>query len=205
MGKKTKKLVAGTMSEEQQRELIAKVIVNLPSGISSEIAQKWITDKTGALGRLLAPLSKNPSVRFVVADHFKVDTSDTAEVKISSLGDNFRTWFSGKTEEMSEIMLPRFHHLLTKDSRDDEILDDLGGADKAEVAMAGIYQVLKECQARDDRGGWQLFYAKDAGGVLRAVDAFWDGDVWRVNANSIGDVVRWRAVDRVFSAPLLAA
>lgn len=204
MGKKKKKSVEGAMSEEQQRELIAKVVVNMPSGISAEIAQRWITDTTGALQRLLAPLSEMPPMRFVVADKFKVDTSDKAEVKISYLSGDFASWFGGKVEESADVELPKHHHDLTKCSLDEEILRDLGGADKAEVTLAGIYELMKLQPNGEDgalltNGYANIFYVNCDDGVLRAVSVDWNGDGWDVDADRVGDELRWNAGHRVFS------
>ena len=206
MGKKSKreKPVEGAMSEEQHRELIAKVVVNLPSGISQEIAQKWITDTTGALQRLLAPLSNMPPVRFVVADKFKVDTSDKAEVKISYLDKDFLFWFGGKTEELADVELPKHHHDLKHDSLDKDILNDLGGADKAEVTFAGMHGLMKLQPNGEDgalltNGYANIFYIKDVVGVLYAVCVSWYGGGWYVSAGRVDDEYGWDGGCRVFS------
>lgn len=49
----------------QQRELIAKVVVNLLSGISSEIAQKWIGNTASAHSRAGAFLFLKQNREFI--------------------------------------------------------------------------------------------------------------------------------------------
>jgi hypothetical protein len=144
-------------------------------------------------------------IKFVIADHFTVDTAHTAEVKISYLNDNFRGWFLDNIEEMSGFVLPSHRYDLEKGSLDEEILDDLGGADKAGVTLVGVFELLK-LQPHGDEFGILLtnslvniFYVKDADDVLRAVGVYWLGDGWNVYAYRVGDEYRWGAGYRVFS------
>lgn len=137
--------------------------------------------------------------RFVVADHF---TTENPEVKIGFVKDSFREWFGGKVEEAS-AWAPKFHHDLNNDSLDEEVLRDLGGADKVEVTPALIYNLLKfqpNGEAGDllTNGSANIFYAKDVDGILRAVSLNWYDDGWRVYALPVDDPHRWNAGYRVF-------
>ena len=138
---------------------------------------------------------KAGTTTFVVSDHFKVDTSDTAEVKISYIGDNFRDWTKGMAEDVSAgVKAPVIYHDLSKDSLDKDIISDLGGQEKATVTPAGIYQLMKQ-QGNGEAGillnnGYANIFYVLIGGVLRAVGVHWLVVGWRVGANSV-DVPGW--------------
>lgn len=144
---------------------------------------------------------KKPLKKFIVADHF---TTENREVKIHRIGDNFKLWFGGKTEKLTDVELPSRHHYdLKHDSLDKEILNDLGGADKAEITFAGIYKFMK-LQPNGENGALlvdgfaNIFYVKDADGVLRAVYVRWVGVGWFVEGCETDDWSRWGAGCRVF-------
>ena len=44
-----------------------------------------------------------------------------------------------------------------------------------------------------DRKKWYVFHIRDANNVLWAVDAYWSGDGWDVEANSISNPYGWDA------------
>ncbi|MEK7606543.1 MAG: hypothetical protein AAB458_03080 [Patescibacteria group bacterium] len=119
----------------------------------------------------------------------------------SYLGDNFRSWFLGKTEDpKSETTLRSAR--LTRNSPDKPILETLG--DKAETSLAEMFAMM-EVQA-DGKGGnllvngyANIFYVKDSTGMLRAVYAHWFGVGWGVHAGSVGGPSGWRDGGRVFS------
>lgn len=139
--------------------------------------------------------------RFVVQERFAVDVADTARVKISYLGDNFRKWFIGKIEEPTALATLRYAKL-TRFSVDGPILVELG--DKAETTLSQVC-TLMERQPNGEEGVLladgqaNIFYVRDADGVLRAVSVHWGGDGWRVYALLVGYPGRWRGDDRVFS------
>ena len=141
--------------------------------------------------------------KFVVADHFKVDTSVNAEVEIGYLGDAFKKWFLGKTEEPNSQTELTYAEL-SKESVDKPILDELGNT--AETTLCMMWSILKlqpkgESGALLTNGHANIFYVRDTNGELRAVCARWYaayGD-WSVNAYSVGDPGAWDAYDQVFS------
>jgi len=84
------------------------------------------------------------SGRFVVRDHYKVNVSKSAKVKISYLGDSFRDWFLNGTEG-----LERVHELtnftLDKDTYDKGVIDQIGGVEKS---ISSLQDVLAKMQAQ---------------------------------------------------------
>lgn len=141
--------------------------------------------------------------RFVVRDHFKVDTSDTAPVKIGYLGENFKKHFLDKIEEAGTECKLRIDKLL-EDSLDKPILSDL--SDRAETTMARVWQLLL-LQPKGEEGklltnGFaNIFYVRDDKGVLWAVYVRWYsgcGD-WDVEACSAEFPGRWDAGYQVIS------
>ena len=153
---------------------------------------------------LLKPLGTVPVPyvhKFVARRNFIVDTSAGASPKISYLSDNFPGWFGDKVEKVPSGTL-QYAELL-KSSVDGPILAELGNT--AEVTLANIF-ALMERQPNGEKAGAlftngraNIFYVKDVGGTLRAVDVYWRGDGWDVNAYSVSSPDRWRDGNRVFS------
>lgn len=141
--------------------------------------------------------------RFVTKNGFKVDTCDSAEVKISFLGDNFKTWFLDKVEEtMEDVSL--FYFDLLRNSLDASIIQDLGGETKVETTLCAIWTLLKMQRNGEPgilltNGYANIFYIKDTQGVLRAVGVYWRGGGWYVYAGSVTLPCEWDAGRRVFS------
>lgn len=141
--------------------------------------------------------------KFVAKDKFKVDTSDSASVKISYLGNNFRERFLGKTED--PITEQTLHYAkLRQSSVDDPIIAELGGEEKAETTLSAMFSLM-ELQGHGQDGvlltnGYaNVFYIRDINGVLCAVRVHWYGGGWDVDAYSIEDPLRWGEGFRVFS------
>ena len=144
------------------------------------------------------------AAQFVARDHFKVDTSDTAAVKVSYLGDNLKAWFADKVEGTRSGVSSLRYHTLTKDTLDAPIIAGLGGEAKAETTIGEVWSLM-ERQPNGKRGklltnGYaNIFYVRDANGVLCAVNVYWYDDGWRVLADSVERPYRWLAGLRVFS------
>src|SRR3989344_5706967 len=135
---------------------------------------------------------------FLAKEHFKL--GESAGVKISYLGDNFNDHFLKKREEnITEVMLKSFK--LTQASLSPPIITALG--DNHETYLAQLWELLK-LQPQGETGilltnGYvNIFYIRDADGILWAVCVRWFGDGWCVYAGSVEDPYWWRAGDQVF-------
>jgi hypothetical protein len=151
----------------------------------------------------IGTVSVSAAEKFATADHFKIDTSASAEVKIGYLGDNFHSWFLGKTEEPSDETELRYQRLC-KGSLDQPILDELGNV--AETTTSMIWELLKlqpngESGSLLTNGYANIFYVRDANGVLRAVGVRWSANYggWDVYAGSVEGPDEWGSGHRVFS------
>ena len=141
--------------------------------------------------------------KFITKERFVLNTKRNASVKISYLGDDFRAWFLGKTEEPLPEQTLRYAKL-GQISLDASIIAELGGEEKAETTLSELLSLMEGQKNGEDgpllsNGLWNIFYIKDVTGVLRAVSVIWLGDGWYVNASSIEDPDRWSAGNDVFS------
>lgn len=141
--------------------------------------------------------------KFIAQDHFIMDTSKKAKVKISYLGDNFKENFLAKIEESVGKTELRYHKL-RKGSVDGLILAELGGEDNAETMLSETF-ALMEMQPSGESGalltnGWaNIFYIRDVKGVLWAVGCCWSDDGWSVDADSVESPREWIGGNQVFS------
>lgn len=153
---------------------------------------------------LLEPVGTVPMAgvsRFVAADHFRVDIAPEAAVKIAYLGDNFQAVFLGQVEENVERATLRIHRL-AQDTLDAPILVALGT--KAATSLTQIWELLTRQPSGESgslltNGFANIFYVRNAAGVLWAVGAGWGGGGWGVDARSVGGPRRWGAGGQVFS------
>ena len=144
-------------------------------------------------------------------------------VKISYVGDNFKTWFYGKVEvqpnadetepgegpyrtlgENGADKSVLCYYTLNRSSVDGPIIKELGGEDKVKTTLFHIAALmLKQPDGKQGalltNGYANIFYVHDINGVLRAVRVRWYGRGWLVCACSVGFPDGWGAVCRVFS------
>ena len=143
------------------------------------------------------------SGRFVVKDHFVLNMGPGERVLISYILGNFQRWFLEKVEEpiAATTLCSRE---LQRDAPDTLILPELGGEKEAETTLTEIF-ALMEMQRKGQGGflafnGWgNIFYVRDAGGVLRAVDVHWCDGGWNVEATRVGTLTEWPIRDRIVS------
>ncbi len=162
----------------------------------AEVVLKSILEKVNTL--LLPILS-----RFVASDYIKVDTSDTAKVKIAFIWDGFKPFLKMVVEEQTPEMELTFHKLC-QSSLDKSILDELG--DKAETYLSQFWALL-EMQGHGQKGNLlvngnaNIFYIRDAENTLWAVVARWGAGSggWDLSADSVSDPHGWGADDMVVS------
>jgi hypothetical protein len=155
------------------------------------------------LGEVSIPAIAN---KFVAKDRFVVNTKSNAPVKISYVGDNFTAWFlsdDGKIEDQITEQTLRYGKLC-KESADAPIIAELGGEEKSETTRTEMYSLMEKQKNGEDgvllnNGYANIFYIRDAGGVLRAVDVGWRDGGWRVRAYPVEDPRRWSDGDQVFS------
>ncbi len=141
--------------------------------------------------------------RFVAKDRFVLDTSASAKVKISYLGDNFKAKFLEKIEEPfsgSTLCASR----LRESSLDAPIIAELGGEEKSETTLAEIFSLMEKQPSGEQgklltNGYANIFYVRDAKGVLCAVYVRWSEDGWSVFAFSISFPFRWFGGRQIFS------
>lgn len=132
--------------------------------------------------------------RFVAGDRFKESTSSAAGVRISWLGATFSRRYLGKIEENNggAVILRRF--LLRRSSSSAEIIGALNM--HHETMLADVWCLLSH-QPGGESGTLltdaapNLFYIRDAEGVLGVVDAVWGGAGWEIGASAIDDASRW--------------
>lgn len=142
--------------------------------------------------------------KFIAKDHFMVDTSRKAKVKISYLGDNFRLKFLGKIEEpIGEQTLRR--QKLRRSSVDGQILAELGGEEKARTTLTEMSSLMEKQPNGDENGDLltngsaNIFYILDEAGVVWALNCHWHGDGWDVFAYSVEYPYGWDGGSSVFS------
>ncbi len=122
---------------------------------------------------------------------------------IAWLGKNFKTWFGNKVEEPQPETVLRSHRL-RKQSRDLRIIAELGGEEKVETTLSAIVQLISR-QAKGESGALlnngyvNIFYVRDAEGVLLLVGVDWLKAGWGVNARAVEGPREWRDGSRVFS------
>lgn len=145
-------------------EFTQKLQLHFPCGVIPEgELEKWNGCKADFLAKYIAEyFSKFPesatepliqsigtvaiptrSEEFVARDHFIVDMSETAKVKISSLSSNFRKNFLDKIEEPGAEAVLHYGKLL-KSSKDDKIIIELGGKEKAETTLAEMFSLMEK-------------------------------------------------------------
>lgn len=177
-----------------------------PCWSSGQVAQAPAKPCTNLLELVSAVGVAATMSKFIAKEKFVCDTGHKAKVKISYLGDNFRTWFlsgDGKTEDpISEQTL--CYAKLRKASVDGPIIEELGGEAKVETTLSEMFSLMEKQKNGEDgvllnNGYANIFYIKDQNGVLRAVRVRWFGDGWLVRAFSVEIPLEWSADHRVFS------
>ena len=181
------------LTDEAVRKSVANILVN--AGKPVVVPEK---------PKLLAPLDTVaiPATveKFVVAKHFKDGTTDGVTCWV---GSNFQSWFDAKVEDPMSAVTLRGHQLL-RSSVDGPIIAELGGEAKVETTMSAIWALLKK-QSKGQTGtllvnGYaNIFYVRDAKGVLRAVGVDWNGGGWGVAASPVEGPSTWDGDGRVFS------
>lgn len=144
--------------------------------------------------------------QFIVREKFVLNYGSGAKpgVRIAYLGLNFSGWFFDKIEGPKREMTLRSAKLVRAEL-DKEIRKELG-VEREETTLADIYALLeKQPDGRPGvlltNGFANIFYVRDAKGVLRVVGVHWrafDGG-WVMDALSVEDPSGWNGGYQVFS------
>lgn len=130
--------------------------------------------------------------QFVAKDKFVVNTQDDASIKIFGFNKDFDEWFlSGDSKiEPPAAKKTLVYHQMKRNHYDNAtlrelftdrgIISQLGGEDKSEITLSGLYALLEKQRAGEDgdllTGGNNIFYIRDKNGVLRKVCVGWSDD-----------------------------
>ena len=201
------KLLSDTPNEQIQAIINSGLLTDLRDGNISEVDRDEFRKILGLKPNLLELISTMtiPARRekFIASNYFIIDAGEKTKVKISYLGDNFRTNFLNKTEEISLENTLRYHKLL-KRSVDKPIIAELGGKEKAETTLTEMFALMEKQGSGESgelltNGYSNIFYIRDSAGALWAVRCDWDDDGWHVAAGSVEDPLKWHGGRRVFS------
>ena len=139
--------------------------------------------------------------KFVAGRHFKENISSAAEVRISWLGAAFMRRFAVKVED-DTVDVTLQTHALSRSSSDTQIIAELD--DRHETKLTDLWCLLK-LQANGQDGALQtnaapnIFFVRDAAGVLGALDAIWAGAGWEIGASQVEEQRRWPSGSHVIS------
>ena len=153
--------------------------------IKKEIAQIISSILTLSRSSIKFPGTRTP---FKVSEKF---TTENPEITWYSIWDNFQTWYWNKEEKPLTRSSLRAH-TLTRNAKDSDIIRELGGEEKAETTLSELYFLLKK-QARGQAGALlingraNLFFIRDASGILRVVSVYWYDGGWYVYAYVLVD------------------
>jgi hypothetical protein len=139
--------------------------------------------------------------KFAAGEHFKENISPTAEVRIAWLGATFMRRFALELDDdVDDVMLQTY--ALSAPQSDIQIIAELD--DHSETELADLWCMLKR-QANGEDGALQtnavpnIFFVRDATGMLGAVDVIWAGAGWEIGASQVNDQRQWPSGSRVIS------
>lgn len=139
---------------------------------------------------------------FAVDAFYKVNMEDeSAKVKFSFLGPNFKNWFGGmkvKATKPSKLTLDK----LISSAYDKETISEIGEK-YCDLSLGELRWLFESGLLR--KNGWYACYAKDKNGVRRAVLWLWGGGGWRVHAREVPRPDRWGGGDGFVSRKRLEA
>jgi len=185
--------VAGPEWERQFKEFLRKEI----------IWPKPAVTPTGLLIPVGTTIVAATTTLFVARDRFVLNTKKGAPVKISYLGDNFKSWFLRKEEQPFGGSTLKYGKL-SRYSVDGPIIKELGGEAEAETILTEIFSLMEAQKNGEDgallnNGYANIFYVRDTNGVLRTVRVHWDDVGWDVGARAVAGPLEWCDDSQVFS------
>lgn len=139
--------------------------------------------------------------KFMAGEHFRENISPAAEARISWLGATFMRRFGVKIEDgPDDVTLQTY--ALNRASSNVQIIAELD--DHRETKLTDLWCLLK-LQAGGEDGALQtnavpnIFFVRDAAGLLGAVDAIWGGAGWEIGASPVEGQRQWPSGSRVIS------
>ena len=157
--------------------------------ISEAVAKKL-------LERLSTTIAVPAMTQFIAADNFVVDTSKSALMKISYLGDNFKANFLQKVESDEVAAEELVINKLLENSFDPAIIIALGGEAKVEISLGQFFAAFAK-QPKGEDGPLltnryaNVGYIRGSNGVLCAVGGRWRVGGWSFGADSLDRRDRW--------------
>jgi hypothetical protein len=154
--------------------------------------------KTPLLEPLDSVLIAATTLPFVIRDQFKTPVG----VKLSTVWNEFKKRFFDKIEKPAGEVTYRKYKLLHI-APDGPIIAELGGYAKVEGTICAIFALLQR-QGNGAAGFLQtngyanIFYVKDAKGVLCAIRTGWASDGWVIDAISVEDPLAWNGKHEIF-------
>jgi hypothetical protein len=146
-------------------------------------------------GDVVLPATTQP---FSVRDNFKT----TEAVLFSTLWPDFKQPFFGVVEKpMPELRVRKYK--LLRIAPDGPIIAELGGESTVEITLAAAFALIK-CQGVGEEGFLQtngfanIFYVRNANGVLCAIRIGWASDGWVVDAIPVADPLAWNGKHEIF-------
>lgn len=150
--------------------------------------------------RLSATIALPAVTNFVAREHFIVDSSENAKVKIGYLGEKFKANFLPKIENNEVIAEDLTVNKLLENSFDPAIITALGGVAKVGITLGQYFAVFAK-QPNGKKGvlltnGYaNVGYVRDINGVLCALRGDWDdlsnSNGWGFEAFPLGDPDGW--------------
>lgn len=153
------------------------------------------------IGIVTVPATTAP---FVAGNHFVVNTANRAPGRIYIFENRFKKWFLSKTEDQVGETTLRCH-TLGENSLNAPIVAELGGEERAETTLAQIFAIIKVKWNAEEGTPLtscfsNIFYVRDAKGVLRVVSVFKDCfGSWHVEAYPFMNRLKWSYCARIFS------
>jgi len=213
------------MSEQQISKLVGALTEHQRHfGKMPTDDRQWVIQNTEAAIILFADVVKNrgrievkkllerlsitialPTIRdFKAVEHFVVDMSSSAKVKISGLGDNFETHFLPRVERDEVAAEELAVYKLLERAYDPAIITALGGEAKVEITLGQFFAAFAK-QPNGEKGALltngygSVGYIRGIKRVLWAVSGSWSVGGWSFEAFPLGYPYRWDGGDQFLS------
>lgn len=207
-------------------ELTQRMQMHFPQGLSSRVLNAGNGCRshrlTGAIRKMMDELAKNSVIfenglfsfvhsvsvahfpEFVVGDYFKRGHTQDGVTISSTMGDDFEERFRPKIEKNVTESVVQVYKLLGE-SRSSFIINEFGGKNRVETALAHIWHLLAIHGRRGEGegilsvdGSPNVFFSYDVDDILWSVIAERYTDGWLMCANPIKSCDPWKEGTRIF-------